>query len=144
MCITTLPAAQECFKGLRKATHLLIRHARNFRRLKYGKALLSMFVNKLSVALKSILNTSEGTVDNPTLPTYLSILRDETYGRLLTSSSEVLTQLKEIETTALFPNPTLPLGAPFPWIGHIRPIPTSSVPIVMFGQIGSPSPRTKP
>jgi hypothetical protein len=76
MGTTTLQAAQDCFKGLGKATHLLIRHARNFRRLKYGKALLRLFVKKPSVALKSILRTSEETTDNPTLPIDLSILRD--------------------------------------------------------------------
>jgi hypothetical protein len=44
-----------CFKGLQKATHHLIRHARNLRRLKYGKSLICMLVKKPSVALKPIL-----------------------------------------------------------------------------------------
>ena len=52
---TTLQAAHYCSKGLRKVTRLLIRHARNLRRLKYGKALIRMFVKKPSVALKFIL-----------------------------------------------------------------------------------------
>jgi hypothetical protein len=43
---TTLQATHDCFGGLRKATRLLIRHARNLRRLKYGKALLRTFVKK--------------------------------------------------------------------------------------------------
>ena len=46
MGTATLLAAHDCFKILRRATRLLIRHARNFRRLKYGKALLRMFVKK--------------------------------------------------------------------------------------------------
>jgi len=73
MGIATRFAAHDCFKGLRKATRLFIRHARNFRRLKYGKALLRMYVKKPSVALKSILRSSKGIADNPTLPTDLSI-----------------------------------------------------------------------
>jgi len=43
---TTLQATHDCFRGLRKAARLLIRHARNLRRLKYGKALIRMFVKK--------------------------------------------------------------------------------------------------
>jgi len=50
-----------------------------------------MFVKKPSVALKSILRTSEGTPDNPTLPTDISVLRDKIHGRLLTTPSEVIT-----------------------------------------------------
>ncbi len=92
---TTLHAAHDCYRGLRKATRLLIRHARNLRRLKYGNALLRRFVKRPSAALKSILHTSEGTPDNPTLPTDLSVLRDETFGRLLTTPSEVIKQLEK-------------------------------------------------
>jgi len=80
------------------------------------------------VALKSILRTSEGTTDNPALPTDLSILRDEKSGRLLTNPSEVLTQLTQMEMTYLSPDPTLPLGAQFSWLGHVWLTPTSSVP----------------
>jgi len=134
MGTTTLPAAQGCFKGLRKATRLFIRHARNFHLLKYGKTLLRMFVKKPSVALNSILRTSDGTTDNPTLPTDLSILRDETSRRFLTTPSEVLAQLMEMETTTLSSDPTVPLSAPFSWLGHVRPTPTSSVPM-LIGQV---------
>ena len=130
---TTLQAAHGCFRGLRKAAHLLIRYVRNLRRRKYGKSLVRMIVNKPSVALKSILRTSEGTPDNPTLPTDLSVLRDETFG-FLTTPSEVITQLEKMETTALPPYPALPPGAPFPWLGYVRPAPTSSVPM-LIGQI---------
>ena len=35
---------QACFKGLRRATRILLRHARNLRRLRYGKTLLHLFV----------------------------------------------------------------------------------------------------
>ena len=33
-----------CFKSLKRTTRLLLKHARNQRRLKYGKALLRMFL----------------------------------------------------------------------------------------------------
>ena len=131
---TTMHAAHDCFKGLRKATRLLIRHARNLRRLKYGKALLRMFGKKPIAALKSILRNSEGTPDNSTLPTDLSVLRDEKSGRLLTTPTEVIAQMEKLEMTALFPDPTLPPGAPFPWLDHVRPTPTSPDPM-LFGQI---------
>jgi len=101
------------------ATRLLIRHARNLRRLKYGKAFLHMFEKKPSAALKSILRSSEGTPDNPTLPTDVSVLRDETFGQLLTTPIEVIAQLEKLETTALSPDPTLPPGAPFLWLDHV-------------------------
>jgi hypothetical protein len=130
----TIQAAHDCFKGLRRATRLLIRHARNLRRLKYGKALLRLFVKKPSAALKSILRTSEGTSDNPILSTDLSVLRDETSGRMFTTSAKVIAQLEKLETKALSPDPTLPQGAPLPWLGHVRPAPTSSVPM-LIGQI---------
>ncbi len=86
----TLQAAHDCFKGLRHATRLLIRHARNLRRLKYGKTLLRIFIKKPSAALKAILRNSEETLDNTTLPTDLSDLQDETSGHLLTTPSEMI------------------------------------------------------
>ena len=116
---TTLQAAHDCFKGLRRATRFLIRHARNLRRLKYGNKLLRIFVKKPSAALKSILLNSEGTPDNPALPTDLFILREETFGRLLVTPSEVIARLEKPETTALSPYPTFPPGAPFPWFGNV-------------------------
>jgi hypothetical protein len=93
-----------------------------------------MFAKKPSVALKSILKTSVGTTDSSALPTDLSILRDERSGLLLTTPSEVLTQLTQKETIALSPDHTFPPGAPFPWVCHVRPTPTSSVPM-LIGQI---------
>jgi hypothetical protein len=88
-------------------------------------------MEKPLLALKSILRSSEGTTDNPTLPTDLSILRDEKSGHLLTTPKEVLTQLTQMETAALFPDPALPPGAPFPWLGHVRQTPASSVPMLI-------------
>ena len=73
-------ALQACFEGLRKATFLLNRDARHLRRLKYGKALLCMFVKKPSVVLKSILRSSTMAKASTTHPTDLSILRGETTG----------------------------------------------------------------
>ena len=72
-----------------------MRHARNLRRLKNGKALLRIFVKKPIAALKSTLRTSEGTLDNPTLPTDLSVLRDDTSWRMLTNPKEVIAQLEK-------------------------------------------------
>ena len=70
-----------------------MRHARRLRRANYGKALLRMFVKKPSVALKSILRSSEGQSDTNTLPTDLSVLRNESTGQLLTSPTEVIAHL---------------------------------------------------
>ena len=47
-----------CFKAHRRTTRLLLKHARKQRRLKYGKALLRMFLKKPRVALQSILRTA--------------------------------------------------------------------------------------
>jgi hypothetical protein len=130
----TLQAVKDCFTLLRKAVRLLIRQARNFRRVKYGKALLRMFMKKPSVALNSILRSSEGKPDNRTLPTDLSVLRDETTGQMLATPTEVISKLTQMDTTALSPYPTLPLGAPYPWLGHVQPTPIFSAP-VLIGQI---------
>jgi hypothetical protein len=120
--------------GLRQATRLLIRHVRNHRRLKYGEALLCMLVKKPIVALYSILRTAEGEKVSPTFLTDLSIPRDETSGHHLTAPVEIILRLAQIETLALSPEPTLPPGAPCPWLGHVRPAPNSSVPMI-FGEI---------
>ena len=66
-------------------TRLLIRHARNLRRNRYGKALLRVFDKKPSVTLKSILRTTEGATNTYSLPPYLSVVWDETTGRLITA-----------------------------------------------------------
>jgi len=107
---TTLQAAHDCFKGLRRATRILIRHARNLRRMKYGKTLLRIFAKKPRAALNSIIRTLEGTLDNPTLPTNISVLRDETSMRLLITLAEVIAKLEKLETPALSPDPILPPG----------------------------------
>jgi hypothetical protein len=56
---------------------------------------------------------------------------------MLTTPAEVIAQLEKLVTKALSPDPTLPPGALLPWLGHVRPTPTSSVPMPV-GQI-SPS-----
>ncbi len=76
---------QTCFKDLRRVTRLLIRHARNLRRLGYGKALLRVFVKKPSVALKSTMRIAEGETNTTFLPTNLSEIWDETTDRLITT-----------------------------------------------------------
>ncbi len=39
-------------------------------------------------------------------------------------------QTHTIGNGRFFPDPSLPLGAPFPWIGHIHPSPTASAPMI--------------
>jgi len=112
-------ATHACFKRLSRAIRLLIRHARNLRRQKYGKALLRMFVKNLGVALNFILRTSAGTSDTPTLPTDLSILRNVGYGLLLTTPSEVIKRLTQMETIAPPPSgSTISLARPRPTDPH--------------------------
>jgi hypothetical protein len=93
-----------------------------------------MFVKKPSVALRSILRSSEGKLYTSTLPIDLSVLRDETTGQLLTFPKEVISHLTHLETKALSPDPTLPMGASFPWLGHVRPS-TASSDSMLIGQI---------
>ncbi len=80
---TTPSQLQTTFKGMRRVTRILIRHARNLRLVRYGKALLRLFIKKPSVALKYILRTAEGVTDTHSQPTDLSVLRDEITGRLV-------------------------------------------------------------
>jgi hypothetical protein len=86
-------AIQACFKGLRQTAQHLTRHAKNMCRLDYGKALLRMFFKKPDVALKSIMCTAAGTTTNSTLPTDLSIIKDETTCLLITTPSEVVNKI---------------------------------------------------
>ena len=120
---------QACFKGIRRATRLLIRHARNLRRLRYGKTLLRLFVKNPSAALKSILRTTEGEKVTNILPTNLSIIRDKITGHIIPAPEEVVAKRAQIETAALSPDPTPPPGAPFPWLRHVHPMPASSIPM---------------
>ncbi len=92
-----------CFRGLRKGPRILIRHSRKLRRMRYGKALLRLFIKKPSASLKSIMRTTEGVTDTPSLATHLSVIRDETTGRLITAPEEVVAKITQMETTALSP-----------------------------------------
>ena len=105
---------QACVKGLKKAIRHLIRHALNLSRLKYGKALLRMFVKKPNVALKSILRTDAGNTTFTTLLTDLSVIKDDISRFLITTPAKVVRKIAEQETIALSLDHTLPLGAPFP------------------------------
>ena len=125
---TTPSKIHTCFKGLRKVTRLLIRHARNLRRMRYGKALLRIFLKKPSVALKSILCATEGEQVTTSLPIEISLILDETTGRLITTPDEVVAKIVQMEIVALSPDPSLPLRAHFPWLGHVRSTPLSSLP----------------
>ena len=116
---TTALAVQTCFKGLRRTIRALIKHARNVRRAKYGKHLLKLFVKKPNKTLKSLLRTAAGSTKTNTLPTDLSIIKDEVTGLLITDPTSVKRKIVELETTALSPDPTLPPGAPFPCHGNV-------------------------
>ena len=39
-------------------------------------------------------------------------------------------KIAQMESAALSPDPTLPPGVPLIWLGHVRPTPTSSVPMI--------------
>ncbi len=130
MEILPTQALHACFKGLRQIIKHLMRHARNTRRLKYGNSLLCMFVKNPNVTLKSILRTAMETSTRHTLPTNLSIIKDEKTGLLITTPSRVVNTIAELETVALSPDPTLPPGAPFPWLSLVGPTPTLSVSMI--------------
>jgi hypothetical protein len=89
-----------------------------------------MFVKKPNIALKSLLRTAEGKTTNTTVPTDLSIIKDEATGLLITDLPEVMRKITAQETIALSLDPTLPPGASFPWGGYVRATPTSSVPMI--------------
>ena len=74
-------------------TRLLIRHARNLRRMRYGKALFRLFIKKPKVALTCIMRTTKEVTDTPSLPIDLSVTRDETTGRIITAPEEVITKI---------------------------------------------------
>jgi len=96
---------------------MLIRYARNLRRVRCGKAMLRLFKRMPSVALKSILRKAEGANDASSLPTDLSVLRDETIGLLITAPKDVIAKIAHMETVAISPDPTLPMGPLFPSSG---------------------------
>jgi hypothetical protein len=89
-----------------------------------------MFVKKLSVAIKTIHRSATRANASATLPTDLSILRDEKSGLLITTPTEVVTKLAQMETGTLSPYPTLLPRAPFPLLGHVGQTPTSSFPMI--------------
>jgi hypothetical protein len=91
-----------------------------------------MFVKKPKVALQSILRTTaEATGDNSQpLPTNLSVIRDETTGRLLVEPAEVIEKVRKLETKALSPDPSLLPGAPFPWHLHVPANQKHTIPMI--------------
>ena len=95
-------------------TRIFIRHARYLRRVRYDKALLRLFIKKPNVAQTYIMRAAEGVTDDPSLPTNLYVIWNETTGRLITAPEEVIAKITLMETVALSPDPTLPPGGPFP------------------------------
>jgi hypothetical protein len=89
-----------------------------------------MFLKRPNVALKSLFRTAAGSTTNVTLPTDLSVMKDEAKGFRITDPQKVVQKIAELETKALSPDPTLPPGVPFPWRAHVRATPTSSVPMI--------------
>jgi hypothetical protein len=84
-----------CFKAHMRTTRLLLKHAHNQRRLKYGKDLLRMFLKKPKMALQSILRTAAEEKNTHPLPTDLSFLRDDASDRLLVDAAEVIAQVQK-------------------------------------------------
>ncbi len=76
------------------------------------------------------MRSSEGDKNSPSLPTDISIIRDEVTGLLIAPPLEVIAKIADIETVDLSLEPTLPPGAPFPWLAHVLPTPSSSIPMV--------------
>jgi hypothetical protein len=89
-----------------------------------------MFVKRPNTALKSLLRTTAGNTNTHTLPTDLSIIKDETTGFFITDPPTEVTKIAELKTIALSLDPTLPPCAPFHWRAYVRPTPTSSVPVI--------------
>jgi hypothetical protein len=89
-----------------------------------------MFKTKPKVDLQSILRTAAEKEDSQPLPTKLSIIRDDASGRFITDPTEVIAQVQKLETHALSPDPTLPQGAPFPWLCHITPNQQDTIPMI--------------
>jgi hypothetical protein len=80
-----------------------------------------MFVKKPKVALRSILRTATITSDSQVFPTDSSTVRDDTTGRLIRTPAEVIAEGENLPIKALTLDPTLPLGAPFPWRSKAAP-----------------------
>jgi hypothetical protein len=66
-----------------------------------------MFITKPKANLQCILRTAAVEPDSQTLPTNLSIIKDENTGRLLVGPAEVIAQVEKIEIKALSPDSTL-------------------------------------
>jgi len=64
------------------------------------------------------------------LPTNLSVIRDDDTVTLLTDAGGVIAQVEIHKTKALSPESTLPMGASFSWIAHVAPTPPSSNPTI--------------
>jgi len=111
-------------------TKLLLKHARNQRRFKYGKALLRMFITKPKAALQFILCTAANKPDSQSLPTNLFIIGEDNTGRLLVDPAEVIAQVEILETKARSPDPTLPPGAPFPWLALVTAPQVHTTPMI--------------
>jgi len=108
-----------CFKAHIRTIRFLLKHVRNQRRVKYGKALLRVFITKPKVALQSILRKVTEKADSQPLTINLFVLREESTGRLLMDPEEVIAQIENLEIKAMPPDPTLPLGAPFTWLALV-------------------------
>jgi len=89
-----------------------------------------MFIEKPKVALQSILHTAAEREASQPLPTSLSIIRDTASSCLVTDPKEVVRQVQTLESTALSASPTLPPGAPFPWLSHITPNQWHTIPMI--------------
>jgi hypothetical protein len=77
---------------------MLLKHARNQRKPKNGKALLRIFIENAKVALQSILRATSEKEDSQPLPTNLSIIRHDITGRLVVDPMELIAQVQKLKT----------------------------------------------
>ena len=82
------------------------------------------------MALKIILRAAEGENVNTYLSKNTSLIWYEATGCLITTPDEVVAKIAQMKTVALSSDPSLPPGAPFPWLGHVRPTRLSSLPMI--------------
>jgi hypothetical protein len=64
---------------------------------------------------------------------YLSIIRNETTGRLIMAQADVIATIALLETVALSPDPTPAFPRKlslYSWLGHVRPTPLSLTPMI--------------
>jgi hypothetical protein len=128
-----------CCKGHQTAIRLTIKHANRTRYIKYGSALLAMFIRKPRDALKSILKTTSPKnkdINDPTPTNLSSITRpNDPITRLITNDpAPITTIIESLETKALSLDNLINPLASFPWL-HAIPAGTPPTKNMIIGNI---------